>query len=380
MKEIFALRSDVVMMSLLVYSFSLGLAMEATGTSTAVNNAGIAFVDEDRSSLSRALASVFLPPEFQAVVFINATMVDPAMDADRFLFVVGVPPNFEANLRARRGPELQLLIDATAMQQAGIGASYIQNLLADEVSRFARRHDLGAAPQIDLIIRSAFNPNRDTVQFQGVIALINTITTLTVILTGAALMREREHGTIEHLLVMPLSALDIAIAKIWANGLVVLLASTLAMVIVVEGLLQIEIAGSRLLFFLGTVLYLFTATALGIFLATIARSMAQFALLFILAIIPLQMLSGGDTPVENQPDSADLDPGPAHPTLHHLKPSDPLQRCDTRECLAQLRCRRPAWAAASDRQPAAIPTLHRNGSLGLFLTINEGSSQCMQRL
>ncbi len=302
LKEILSLRRDVVMMALLVYSFSVGLAMEATGTSTSVNNAAIAFVDEDRSALSRALATAFLPPEFQAVSYVEATEVDAGLDADRFLFAVIVPPAFEADLRARRQPELQVLIDATAMQQAGIGASYIHNILTAEVSRFATRQDLTAPAKVNLVIRSAFNPNRDTVQFQGVISLINNITTLTIILTGAALMREREHGTIEHLLAMPLSAFDIALAKIWANGLVVLAASVLAMLTIVEWLLDIEIAGSRLLFLCGAVLYLFSATALGIFLATIARSMAQFALLFILAIIPLQMLSGGDTPVESQPE------------------------------------------------------------------------------
>ncbi|MEQ8651970.1 MAG: ABC transporter permease [Kiloniellales bacterium] len=302
LKEILALRRDVVMMALLAYSFSVGLVMEATGTSTSVNNAAIAFVDEDRSALSGALAGAFLPPEFQSVTFIEAPEIDPAIDADRFLFVVVVPPNFEADIRARQRPELQVLIDATAMQQAGIGASYIHSILSKEVTHFATRQDLVARPQVDLVIRSAFNPNRDTVQFQGVISLINNITTLTVILTGAALMREREHGTIEHLLAMPLSAFDIALAKIWANGLVVLTASVLAMIIIVEWLLGIQIAGSRLLFLCGAVLYLFTATALGIFLATIARSMAQFALLFILAIIPLQMLSGGETPVESQPE------------------------------------------------------------------------------
>ncbi len=302
LKEILAIRRDVVMMALLVYSFSAGLAMEATGTSTSVNNATIAFVDEDHSALSRALSTAFLPPEFRAVSHVRESEVDAGLDADRFLFAVIVPPGFEADVRARRQPELQVLIDATAMQQAGIGANYIHNILSAEVSRFATRQDMAPPPKVDLVIRSAFNPNRDTVQYQGVISLINNITTLTIILTGAALMREREHGTIEHLLAMPLSAFDIALAKIWANGLVVLSAATVAMLTIVEWLLGIEIQGSRLLFFFGAILYLFSATALGILLATIARSMAQFALLFILAIIPLQMLSGADTPVESQPD------------------------------------------------------------------------------
>lgn len=302
LKEIVSLSRDWVMLGLLVYSFSLGLIFEATGTSASVNNASIAMVDEDRSPLSRALAGAFFAPEFQDVVMINAEEAGRAMDLGEFLFVVAIPPGFQADLTARRGPEIQVLVDATAMEQAGIGAGYIQNILMTEITQFAMDRDLIARPKIDLVIHSAFNPNGDPVQFQSVVSLISSITMLTVILTGAALIREREHGTIEHLLAMPLSPFDIAMAKIWANSLVVLVVATFSMLFIVEGVLDIQIAGSRLLFLVGALLYMFSATALGVFLATAARSMAQFALMIILTIMPMQLLSGGDTPIEGQPD------------------------------------------------------------------------------
>jgi len=302
LKEMLSLRRDRVMLGLLLYSFTLGLVIEATGTSTSVNKASIAFVDEDGSALSRSLASAFQPPEFQPVVQIAAAEAGPAMDRSRFLFVVSVPPGFEADLRARRRPALQILIDATAMEQAGIGAGYVERILSDEVRRYAMDRAFDERPAVDLVLHSAFNPNRDTVRFQGVMSLISHITMLTIILTGAALIREREHGTIEHLMVMPLSPLDIALAKIWANGMVVLAVSTVSLVGILGLGLGVEVSGSLSLFLLGATLYLFSATALGVFLATIARSMAQFALLIILAIIPMQMLSGANSPIEGQPD------------------------------------------------------------------------------
>lgn len=302
LKEMQSLRRDKVMIGLLIYSFSFGLIMEATGTSTSVNNASIAFVDEDNSPLSRSLAAAFLPPEFQTVAYIDPGDAGLAMDRGEFLFIVVIPPGFEADLRARKAPEIQVMIDATAMEQAGIGAGYIQNILSTEIQRYAIDRDLTEPPQIDLILNSAFNPNRDTVQFQSIVSLINNITMLTIILTGAALMREREHGTIEHLLAMPLAPFDVAMAKIWANGAIVLAAAAISMLAIVEGVLDVPVAGSRSLFFLGATLYLFSATALGVFLATVARSMAQFALLIILTIMPMQLLSGGETPVEGQPE------------------------------------------------------------------------------
>ena len=301
LKEMMSLRRDWVMLALLVWSFTLAPAMEATGVATSVNNASIAFADEDNSPLSRTLATAFFPPEFQPVVQIEPGSGASHMDAGRFLFVVAVPPGFEKDVRAGRAPEVQVLIDATAMEQAGIGASYITNILSAEIRRYAIGAELVSPPPIDLILRSAFNPNRDTVRFAGIVALIGQIMWLTTILTGAAMIREREHGTIEHLLAMPLAPFDIAVAKIWANASVVLVAAGLSLTFVMQGALGINIAGSKALFLLGTALFLFTATALGVFLATLARSMAQFALLVMLTVLPMLMLSGGETPVEGQP-------------------------------------------------------------------------------
>jgi ABC-2 type transport system permease protein len=121
------------------------------------------------------------------------------------------------------------------------------------------------------------------------------------VLTGAAVIREREHGTLEHLLVMPLTAFEIAMAKVWANGLVILIAVAISLFGIVQMVLKVPFAGSHLLWFFGVVLYLFFATALGLYLGTISRSMAQFALLLIMVIMVLQLLSGGNTPVESQP-------------------------------------------------------------------------------
>ena len=169
----------------------------------------------------------------------------------------------------------------------------------------SRRSSTAATPSPSrpsaIVVRKEFNPNGEASWFTAIVALINQITTLTVVLTGAALIREREHGTIEHLLTLPLTPFEIAISKVWANGLVILLAVTASIVLVVRTLLDVPIAGSLPLFLAGVVLYLFFATALGLYLGTVARSMAQFALLIILVVIVLQLLSGGSTPVESQP-------------------------------------------------------------------------------
>jgi ABC-2 type transport system permease protein len=301
LKEIRSLVSDIVMVLFVSYAFTMAIYIQATGTSTEVNNASIAFVDEDGSALAKELINAFYPPQFQLPDLISARDIDDVMDKGRYMFVVTIPPLFESDVRAQRRPDIQLNIDATAMQQAGIGANYIKNIIQDRIASFMTRTDVAPLEPVNLVVRKVFNPNGESSWFTSVVAIINQITLLTVVLCGAAVIREREHGTLEHLLVMPLTAFEIAMAKVWANGLVILVATALSLFLIVRLALEVPFAGSITLWFCGVTLYLFFATALGIFLGTISRSMAQFALLIILVVVTMQLLSGGNTPVESQP-------------------------------------------------------------------------------
>lgn len=301
LKEIRSLLSDTVMVLFVVYAFTLAIYVQATGTSSEVNNASIAFIDEDQSALSKELVNAFYPPRFKFPQMIRASEMQNAMDKGLYMFVVALPPRFERDLRAGRNPAIQINIDATAMQQAGIGAGYISNIINNRISTMLKRTDVNVDPPIQLIVRKLFNPNAVSSWFKGVVAIINQISLLTIILTGAAVIREREHGTLEHLLVMPLTSFEIAMAKVWANSLVIIIATAASLFLVVQMALKVPFAGSHALWFLGVLLYLFFATALGIYLGTISRSMAQFALLIILVIIVLTLLSGGSTPVESMP-------------------------------------------------------------------------------
>lgn len=301
LKELRSVLSDKVLVLFVLYAFTFTIYQQATGTSNEVNNASIAFADEDQSSLSKELINAFYPPRFQYAVRIRPDEIERAMDEGRFMFVVVIPPRFEQDLVAGRQPDIQVNIDATAMQQAGIGAGYIHNIITDRLSNYLRRTDIDTSPPVNLIERKMFNPNGVSAWFTSIVAIINQLSLLTVVLTGAAVIREREHGTLEHLLVMPLTPFEIAMAKVLANGLVILVATMLSLFLVVRMVLNVPVQGSVILWLFGVVLYLFFATALGVFLGTISRSMAQFALLIVLVVMVLQLLSGGSTPVESQP-------------------------------------------------------------------------------
>ena len=300
-KELRSLWADKVLLIILLVAFTLLVYSGAKGTSRELHNAPIAVVDQDRSPLSERIVGAFYGPYFKKPEIIAPALVDPGLDEGRYTFVLDVPPNFQRDVLAGHRPALQVNIDATRMTQAFIGANYIQNIVIGEVDEFIRHQRSERELPIKLVTHVKFNPNLSGLWFGGMMEIIEQITMLSIILTGAALIREREHGTIEHLLVMPLTPFEIMTAKVWANGLVILIATALSVRLVIQGLLQVPIAGSVALFLLGTGLYLFSTTSMGILLGTVARSMPQLGLLVILVILPLVLLSGAVTPRESMP-------------------------------------------------------------------------------
>jgi ABC-2 type transport system permease protein len=300
-KELRSIRADPVMLFLVIYSFSLSVYTVATGAKTEATNLSVGIVDEDGSGLSRQIAEALKPPTFQPPVHIRASDIDPMMDQDQLLLVVEIPPNFEADLRARRKTGIQVNVDATAVSQAGNGSSYLRNAIADEIQRFLSGKDASSAAPVNIVTRAAFNPNLNTSWYSGMTQVINQITMLTVILTGAALIREREQGTVEHLLVMPIIAPEIMIAKMIANALVILVAAVLSIQLVVHWWIGAPINGSLLLFIFGAAIYALVVATLGIMLGTLATTMGQFGLLAIPVLMVTQLLSGSSTPMESMP-------------------------------------------------------------------------------
>jgi ABC-2 type transport system permease protein len=300
-KEVRSFLSDFTLVALMIWSFSFSIISMAQNTAQEVHNAAIAIADEDHSQLSQAMAHAFLPPYFKPAQMIAAKDIDRLLDLARYTFIIDIPPHFQRDVEAGRVPAVQVNVDATAALQAGVGAGYVQQILMDEINRHVARSEQVPADAVTLAVHLSFNPNAAPGWFMSIMGIINNINMLAIILAGAAVIREREHGTMDHLLTMPLSPMEIALAKVLANGFVISVATTVSLYAVVRGLLAIPIAGSIPLFLCGVMLYLFFASAVGLFLATVARSMPQLGLLFMLVFMPMQMLSGGNTPIESEP-------------------------------------------------------------------------------
>ena len=301
-KEMISLYRDPVLLFLICYTFTFSVYTPSKSAVMDVVNASIAIVDEDSSESAREISDAMLPPLFLPAEQIGFADINPTMDRGQYTFVINIPPEFQDGLEEDSKPEIQIITDATAMSQAGRGPSYIQKIINSTVEPYwSGRGDASDQPLVALETRARFNPNMQQSWFVAINQVINNISVLAIFLCGAAVLREREHGNIEHLLVMPLKPFELMFAKVWANGLVVMVAAMTSLFLVVKWLIGVPIAGSILLFALGLAIYLFSVTSLGIMLATIVRSMPQFGLLAFPVFIVMSLLSGGQTPLESMP-------------------------------------------------------------------------------
>src|ERR1035437_6258024 len=220
-KELRSFLHDYVLIGLVIYAFSFAVITSAQSNSQELHNASIAIADEDHSELSRRIAHAFLPPLFQLRQTIAVRDIVPLMNAGNFTFVVDIPPNFERDVIGGRYPVIQVDVDATAMVQAGLGSGDAQQIIMTEISDFLSHTEAVPLSPVNLVVRIAFNPNVTTAWFTSVMGIINSVSMLAIIMSGAAIIREREHGTMDHLMVMPLPPFESAMSKVWATGLVI---------------------------------------------------------------------------------------------------------------------------------------------------------------
>lgn len=302
-KELRSLVHDPAMLVLMVFAFTVSIYTAATGIPETLHKAPLAIIDQDHSQLSGRIDLAFSEPYFLPVPLIQPDAGDRGLDSGRYTFVLHIPPHFERDVVAGRGPNVQLDVDATRMTQAFTGSAYVQAIVQGEIAEFLSHRRQDAAAPVNLALRNRFNPMLTQSWFGAIVELINNITMLGIVLTSAALIREREHGTIEHLLAMPVTPLEIMSAKVWSMGLVVLVTSSASLLLVVHGLLAVPLPGPVPLFLFGAALQMFAVTSIGIFMGTVARSMPQMGLLLILVLLPLEMLSGGSTPRESMPEA-----------------------------------------------------------------------------
>jgi ABC-2 type transport system permease protein len=301
LKELISFRYDYVLVILVIYSFTVMVIVPAKGTGLKVHNSSVAYVDEDQSSLSSRIIDSISPPYFQKPKPISFDEINRALDRAEYIFVVYIPSGFQKDILAGKKSEISIHVDATAIGHAKLGSSYLSKIINQEINTFLLKSQKPPAYPIQMTTRILYNQNSESSWFMSVVFLTHMVTMLSIILPAAALIKEKERGTVEHLLVMPLVPLEITIAKVWANSFILVAGAMFALFFSVKWIIGAPIHGSTFLFFLGTVVFLYATTELGVFLATIAKNQPQAGLLSMPIIVPISMLNGGTTPLESMP-------------------------------------------------------------------------------
>ncbi len=301
LKELISFRYDYVLIVMVVYSFTVMVIVPSKGTGLQVRNASIAYVDEDHSPLSMRVIDAIHEPYFNTPHAIQFRDIDRALARAEYTFVINIPPDFQKDVLTGRTPDIRIDVDATAIGHAKLGTTYLTHIINEVINTFVRRSARSPDPPVNIIPRVLYNQNRESSWFLGVVILTHMITLLSIILPAAALIKEKERGTLEHLLVMPLVPVEITLAKVWANSFIVVAGTMFSLFFSVKWVIGAPIHGSMLLFFLGTIVFLYASTELGVFLATIAKNQPQAGLLSMPIIVPFSMLSGGTTPMESMP-------------------------------------------------------------------------------
>lgn len=306
-KELLQLWRDPVLLLFIVYAFTLDIYNAGSGVTLQLNNAAFAVLDTDRSAASRELAARFLPPYFNPQGQVqNGDEGLSLLDRNQALFVLDIPPKFEASLLAGRGTAVQMQVDASNSVLATLASADATEItsafgLEQATERLGGSTTLAGAPVLSNSTRVWFNPNQNDAWFMAISELLNVITVFGLLLPAAAMVREKERGTIEQLVVSPLTAMQVMVPKILAMTLVILAATAVAVALVVCGYFGVPFRGSVLLFFGVTTLYVVALSGLGLLIATVSRNLAQACMLAILVIAPMLFLSGAWSPPEALP-------------------------------------------------------------------------------
>ncbi|HEX2530646.1 MAG TPA: ABC transporter permease [Burkholderiaceae bacterium] len=311
-KDLKQLLRDTPLLIFVVYVFTLDIYVAGVGMTGELLNAKLMVHDADRSQVSRELIYRFIPPYFDYA----GEVAHPAqglrlLDLGKTMMVLDIPRRFDETLRSgNETAQLQLQVDAGNVVLGYLAPSYVERIVGLFSQEYAQRYRIPqsvsesvppAVASIDNRIRIAYNANLNGHWFNAVGQWLTMMTVLAVLLPAAAFVREKERGTIEQLLVSPVTPLQIMLSKVLATTLLVVFGSAVSLYAIMQPLIAVPFRGSATLFFTLSALYVFNIAGLGLLMATFVRNQAQVGMLTILISAPMTMLSGTWTAPESMP-------------------------------------------------------------------------------
>jgi ABC-2 type transport system permease protein len=293
---------------LLVFGYAVNLDVE---------HASMAWMDQDRTPESRELLAAFQGSRRFEVLATPANDgdVQALLDSNKVDVVVRVLPGFERDIQRGRSTAVQILINGTNSNTASIVSGYASSIVAGfaaQVMQEQNRNRLAArmaktpihagVPQLNLQSRVWFNPDLLSRNYFVPGIVVNIIMQITLMLTAMAIVREKEIGTMEQLMVTPIRPIELMLGKTLPFALVGLV-DTFLVIAVALLLFHVPFRGSPLLLFACAILFLMTTLGAGLFISTISRTQQQAMMTTFLFFQPFFLLSGFAFPIRNMPQS-----------------------------------------------------------------------------
>ncbi len=301
-KEFLQFFRDPVLVIFLTYAFSLSIVASATGVSTQLWNATTVYLDRDRTPSSRELIHAFREPYFRLDEELHSEREAIArLDRGEAMVVLDVPRGFQDTLRRRRPADVQMLVDASHSHVAFMSASYGERILRRFSEDLAPDPRTAAVPRVELQQRYWFNPNLEDEPFRALEQIARMTLLFSMLLPATAMARERERGTIEQLLVSPVTPVQIMLSKVLPMTCIILVATAVALLVIVRGALGIALHGNVLVYLVLSGVFAVNASGIGLLIATFGRNLVQVGFLSLLVMPPMNLFAGTITPIESMP-------------------------------------------------------------------------------
>jgi ABC-2 type transport system permease protein len=306
-KEFRQLTRDRALLLFIAYIFTVNIIMAGQQGSLELNQAPLLVYDADRSAASRDLISRFQMPYFRfAGEAASPSHGLRTLEEGTALVFLDIPERFGQKVAQGREPAVvQLNVDATKTTRSYLAAAYSGSIVGkfslDWTPKRAANSGETSLPRIDNRVRLRFNPALNESWFSSISELLTMMTVACILLPASAMVREKERGTIEQLLVSPLSPFQIMFSKVLAMTTVMLIGIGIAVVGIMQPMFHVPVRGSMGLLCGLTALFVFTNAGLGLLVATYARNAGQAGMLTLLLVMPIVVLSGTYTPVESMP-------------------------------------------------------------------------------
>ena len=305
-KELLSFLRSSGLVAIVLYALTVEVYIVGSGIQIKPQNVPVGYVDETGGGLSQKILShlhrpEFLPPQpFKSQKALSRAIFDKEI-------IVGIlfDQDFEKRYRRGEAAQLNILLDATAASQSFTTLSYLQNI----VLNFSQH-------SMPIVIKShkLFNQNADNHKFMALTEMLSVTTLLIVILTAVVFVREKEEGTWDIMLLMPVNPAVIILAKSLSQVMIIMAGVVISVGFVLFGVFDTPMNGSFGAFLLLTFFYSFASAGIGLFIAAVSKDVMQVAQFSVLIMMPMIFLSGAWTPIHAM-----------HPVLKFLSLFSPLR-------------------------------------------------------